>query len=963
MGSTPSVIGQDVAVSICSMLGLHFTLEALDCPPFEHSFGPDGSHRSTSIGIWRLPLTSLEEHLITIPFYVLDDPTQRPTLGNSLLSHCVIDSVHNRLLVYPSSGICSRTVTLPLYHHFEGQDKRTSLSVFVTSRAVFQSFAVTSRDWSNKNACKLFAGRLHMFTHWSARDMIQYMRRASISSPELAKAFRVIEERCTSCKLSRPRARPSSKISMTSLDKSFNEEVQLDLFFIFGLIILHVIDVSTRWSETEIIASRELDTVRRSFEYIWVFRHGAPRAVSGDNEFFKGEFDQMLSTHSIESRPRPARRPNKNGIVERRNGVIKKLMSTLVRDDDTLTHITGRRRSSKEILQQATFLGHQLYGGAILSSFERTRGYQPSLLGIGPLYVSKSIFEAFNAAQTRRAIRLLMRHRQPSAAILPIGRAVYFYKDSMWMLGYVVAVSQHVVTVAHRADGSGTHLKIAHEDIQLVPDSPLLSDLDTANFALGQPIDPENPPNTADQAASEDFIAMRACTQTSRTTACQRDVGSTTVHCGVPSPGEAEQMRLAEYSALRDARNTAGPGPHTERTIRNLLPAWIVDKAIQAEIGVYSKAVQSIERRNLPPRPNIVHSHALFTIKLESQERLRLKCRLVPHGNRDGERHTVRKDSNSASLFAIRLLLSLSALLKLRLFSVDIKGAYMQARPLSRRIFMCPPKSWGFAHTVWELIRPAYGIVEAGRLWQQTINEFLLSLDFEVFLEIPEFFVVRRNGQIVLMIAKLVDDFLIAGDPGIVEEFYARLRQKFETGDLISGMDLRFAGMRVRQRDDYSITAEMDLADLSKFELDATRRKDHDAPCTAEEISAYRQLCGRLVYPGQALAPQASVTASLLQQRLPSLTVADLKVANQALSQLQRTAARIHYRSPSQISSMKMIAFSDASHTSTYGQTGLILGLYAQCDSGDICHFFGLFFFQTASRHLFVHWCRNSRRG
>ena len=420
--STPNLIGKDRAAALCAVLGLDFTLEPLDRPVFSHGYGPEGTHESHAIGLWRLPLSSLDSRLISVPFYVLSDPSQRATIGNSLLRHCIIDNLTRVLHINPSSGLCTVTVSFPLYHHTEGMDERTSLSVVMTSDAVFRSFSSTSRDWSNAKACKLFAARLHLLTHWRPRDMITFMRRAHVSSPVLAKAFQSVVTNCTSCKMSSTRARPSSKISMTSLDRAFNDEVQLDLFFIFGLVILHVLDRATTWSETAIIPSRDLDVVQRAFETIWVFRHGAPRSISGDNEFFKGDFAEMCKRHCINPHPRPARRPNKNGTVERRNGVIKRLYSTLDRDDVALAQATGRRRSASEILANATYLSNALYGGSTLSSFERARGYQPGILAVGPQYVTKELFEAFQDAQSRRALRLILRHRKSSRVALPVGQ-------------------------------------------------------------------------------------------------------------------------------------------------------------------------------------------------------------------------------------------------------------------------------------------------------------------------------------------------------------------------------------------------------------------------------------------------------------------------------------------------------------------------------------------------------------
>lgn len=52
-----------------------------------------------------------------------------------------------------------------------------------------------------------------------------------------------------------------------------------------------------------------------------------------------------------------------------------------------------------------------------------------------------------------------------------------------------------------------------------------------------------------------------------------------------------------------------------------------------------------------------------------------LKGRLVPHGNRDEDKGTVRKDSTTAQFTINRTVLSLSELLRFNLAFVDIKSA------------------------------------------------------------------------------------------------------------------------------------------------------------------------------------------------------------------------------------------------------------------------------------------------
>ena len=514
-----------------------------------------------------------------------------------------------------------------------------------------------------------------------------------------------------------------------------------------------------------------------------------------------------------------------------------------------------------------------------------------------------------------------------------------------------------MVTIARRQDGVGAHLKIAHEDVELAPKSPLLSDLDVIHYTLGQTSDkdvfhPEDcavqptaeVPRRAAEQLSEGHISLRATTSghgTDRTVSrLQKDVGATRIHHGPPSPAEVLALKEQEQTILQRVRVAAGPGPHSQKAIRDLLPSWIVDKAVQTETSQYRTAVEEVSSRTVRRTANIVRSHFVYNIKLESGNIYRLKARLVPHGHRDAEKDQVRSDSSSASLFGIRLLLSLAAFLHMPLSSVDVRMAYLQARPLDREIFMIPPKGCAENGVFWKLIRPAYGITEAGRLWQRTINDFLSSYGFESIREIPDFFVLRRDGKIVILLAKLVDDCLLAGTAEETQKFYSAFSSKFSVGSLVAAENgMRFAGLDISQKADFSVEASMAPA-FPKIILDPDRRRNHHAPCDEAEILKFREMCGSLVYPGSTLLPQAAVTASLLQQKLPNLTIKTLKEANAALSHLSRLRPTMSFPSPKgPVESLKLLSFSDASHGEAYGQTGFVIGLYAtMCDNTNIFH-------------------------
>lgn len=89
-------------------------------------------------------------------------------------------------------------------------------------------------------------------------------------------------------------------------------------------------------------------------------------------------------------------------------------------------------------------------------------------------------------------------------------------------------------------------------------------------------------------------------------------------------------------------------------------------------------------------------------------------------------RFSVRRDSSSADLIVVLLVLPLGIILGLSFGTADVKGAYMQSGPIKRDVFVGPPKSYQscdaqckgkILRITWRLLKLPYGIVEAGSQW------------------------------------------------------------------------------------------------------------------------------------------------------------------------------------------------------------------------------------------------------
>ena len=113
---------------------------------------------------------------------------------------------------------------------------------------------------------------------------------------------------------------------------------------------------------------------------------------------------------------------------------------------------------------------------------------------------------------------------------------------------------------------------------------------------------------------------------------------------------------------------------------------------------------------------NVISSHVAYKIKVSEEDIPKLKARICPHENLEKDKDGIRKDSAAAQFPTIRLMLSLSALMGLKVGTIDIPVAYLQSGSIKRDIFVHPPTEHRNKRgTTRKLLKLPYGIAEAGR--------------------------------------------------------------------------------------------------------------------------------------------------------------------------------------------------------------------------------------------------------
>lgn len=180
-----------------------------------------------------------------------------------------------------------------------------------------------------------FCKRLHRYTHAPAAEPKIIFAEAGILNEENDRKISRISEACEICATA-GRLLHARKVSLTHVNEEFNEEVQMDLLYCsvrdIRVMLINMNDAGTGYAEVFIIKNRKSSTITTCIEIGWINRHGAPRSMSADDEYNTNPIRTFLASHDISSKPRPARRHNRAGIVERGNGTLNTILAKIEKE-------------------------------------------------------------------------------------------------------------------------------------------------------------------------------------------------------------------------------------------------------------------------------------------------------------------------------------------------------------------------------------------------------------------------------------------------------------------------------------------------------------------------------------------------------------------------------------------------------------------------------------------------------
>lgn len=207
-------------------------------------------------------------------------------------------------------------------------------------------------------------------------------------------------------------------------------------------------------------------------------------------------------------------------------------------------------------------------------------------------------------------------------------------------------------------------------------------------------------------------------------------------------------------------------------------------------------------------------------------------------------------------------------------------------------------------------------IVPAGRQWTFVIKDWQMNTYGSDRAGVKQFFYRKEYHEcIIIVMVKVVDDFLIAGTQAAIEWFLMYKYERFKLCRLEKEAKLKFSGCHISKSEDWYMILSMNLyleriltiSILRYRQSELSERADEFGP-TLSKFSRYTVVLKAIVFL------QANLAASKMQQRLGSLWSSDNLEAICVVGEWFYLKSAILFRNVYGIKIVSKLTFSDAFH-------------------------------------------------
>ena len=229
-----------------------------------------------------------------------------------------------------------------------------------------------------------------------------------------------------------------------------------------------------------------------------------------------------------------------------------------------------------------------------------------------------------------------------------------------------------------------------------------------------------------------------------------------------------------------------------------------------------------------------------------------LKARLVIRGFQHIDKDIVISESPTAHIESLKIMLALLPTLNLRPKKMDISTAFLQGKSLCRPVFVKPsPEAEVDKSKCWMLLKGAYGLTDASRMWYERVDEVLTHGNYQCSSADPAlYFKYDKSRKVIGIVLCHVDDFLYTGSEVEIISLENIIRKNFEVRT-IEDNPFMFCGFYIEVID-VNGNEEFEIhfsqpGKISSIKAIVLEQKNPSAYANHNEEKGFRSVLGALV--------------------------------------------------------------------------------------------------------------------
>jgi len=707
-------------------------------------------------------------------------------------------------------------------------------------------------------------------------------------------------------------------------DIDFNHTIIIDVFYIEGKPVLHIIDEATAFQSAGFLRDMTANTTWETLRKQWIDSYlGPPDLIVHDagTNFTAEEFRQNANSMAVNTKCVPVEAHWSIGKVEQAHAALRRAFE-IIREE------AGTSISREAALQMACKAVNDTAG---------VNGLVPTLLVFGA-YPRVSTYDtpAASMAQRAAAIRKAMEEVSKLHAKERTNRALNTRNGPNVVPIHDLPLNSNVLV--YREDGNNRHrwkgpfklLGITNEDVTVeLPSGPT-----TFRSTHVKPYYKDH--EEVDDSDEEGEA--------------QPD--------GVKRKSEDAQPRRSQRTRRPTERVLAATINVSDSCVAVYIATpQFVESRLKEMNGLFENTVfKFINIDQVPEGARIFNSRFVDEVKNQGTEDAFEKSRLVIQAYNDFEKETVLTQAPTIQRSSWRIILSLAPsllLMGMQMFLRDITQAYIQSLTrLQREFYSRPPaevkKELGLGDDIVMMVmKPLYGVPEAGNHWYGTYHSHHTEeLKMKESTYDPCLLYTHESGMGIVGLQ--FDDTLFVGDEEFAKNEEEKLKSaKFmakERETLTINKPMKFNGglMTLEASGAILLNQErqcenLNLVKLKTADLTSSRGVKRVAVTPKDQYLAQR---ARGAYVASVCQPEASFDLSFAAQ-IPNPKESDAKALNKRLQwQINNKARGLRYV-PLDLKTLKLVVFTDgsfANNSDNSSQIGLVIVLADGENNANIVH-------------------------